>query len=620
MGLFTKQIKTPNVFKAVSIGKEIPKENFKGEIEKSEVKFPKELGDAHIVDMKLLEDTYQNFGFVTGVVDKYIDFIIGPGFYVTSDDDNAKKIIDDFNRDIGMDTLLRSWLKEAIIKGVGFIELGGSKNESVNGVKLRDAKYMYIKRDKKGTIEKYNQYIGGFDKFSIAKVIEFEPWQIIHFSINTTGNNSYGFGIIHPNLITLNNIASLEKDMNTLMKRKANVPFLFNVGDENNQPSPDNLQTLGQDLEYLNNKTEWVLPYNVKGSVLDFGKVGEKFDFPLNHNLQMLYSGFQVPEVLMGKGSIPEGLAEVQMDAFMFRTKSIQADFEKVIEEQIYSRVLKSNGINSHVEFEWGQPSPKEKNARLDRLSALLNSPYINNKMRNKIELEIGSLLGFKEAEIIMSDAEKKAELNRSQPIVPGSNQPTTKQKREEDNYLDYHIIENLEEFNTKPLKEWLNFNYIDYLDYIVRAVKEDKFDFLRGLSVSEIERGKLSDIQIMKLKQVLETGFRNGDSLIDISNGIKENVKPSNLYSEEGKLIATSETRNINIARTETTRLAAEGSLKQYKVNNIQEYSWAASISDRTCIICEGLNGKIFEIGKGPLPARDSHSGCRCTVLPVVR
>jgi len=44
--------------------------------------------------------------------------------------------------------------------------LAEKKDEPPKGLKILDSKYMYVKRDKKGSVKGFNQYRGGFDKFA----------------------------------------------------------------------------------------------------------------------------------------------------------------------------------------------------------------------------------------------------------------------------------------------------------------------------------------------------------------------------------------------------------------------------------------------------------------------
>jgi uncharacterized protein with gpF-like domain len=72
-------------------------------------------------------------------------------------------------------------------------------------------------------------------------------------------------------------------------------------------------------------------------------------------------------------------------------------------------------------------------------------------------------------------------------------------------------------------------------------------------------------------------------------------------------------------IARTESTRVAAEGALLNYKQNDIEECSWLAGTGERTCSDCWDMNGKIMSISEaqGQIP---KHPYCRCTYIPIVK
>ena len=177
-------------------------------------------------------------------------------------------------------------------------------------------------------------------------------------------------------------------------------------------------------------------------------------------------------------------------------------------------------------------------------------------------------------------------------------------------------------------LQEWLGFNYKDFLAFISQAIANDPFDFVRARTTDEIIAGKLNSVKVDELRNVLESGFKKGQSLREISTKIEERVKPKDLFAtKEGRLLLnakgdkilrlSAQFRSIALARSETTRLAAIGAQDNYRQSGIEQYSWVASIGNRTCPICEDLNGQIFEVGLGEMPP--AHGMCRCTIIPVV-
>ena len=186
--------------------------------------------------------------------------------------------------------------------------------------------------------------------------------------------------------------------------------------------------------------------------------------------------------------------------------------------------------------------------------------------------------------------------------------------------------LEEEEQLNNINIQEWLGFSYRDYLQSILSAVEMDDFNNLRALTSENVQAGYLDSKQIARLKGVLRQSFSEGVNMREIARRIENEVRPGNLYQTDDdgvmKLNADgnpilqvgAERRPIAIARSETTRMAAQGALNHYKDGGIEKYSWIASISSRTCEICSNLNGQIFEIGNGPLPG-DPHSMCRCTI-----
>ena len=116
--------------------------------------------------------------------------------------------------------------------------------------------------------------------------------------------------------------------------------------------------------------------------------------------------------------------------------------------------------------------------------------------------------------------------------------------------------------------------------------------------------------------------------SIKDIASEIEAVVKPQDLYAvKDGKLLldkdgnpilrVTAGARPEMIARSETTRSAAEGAIETYKNNGVEKFRWVAALSERTCPECEGLNGQVFDIDNTKIPP--AHVDCRCTVAAVV-
>jgi SPP1 gp7 family putative phage head morphogenesis protein len=295
---------------------------------------------------------------------------------------------------------------------------------------------------------------------------------------------------------------------------------------------------------------------------------------------------------------------------------------------------------------------------------AIMQLPTISFPFMKMVEKELANLLGFDIKQLESAEEQKKKELELPQPLVPGQNRenkgiekklqeyikqnskgefcvyshqtgknfgcyPTREEaekrlaqiKRFSNQNIDIEIKE--DEEDNISIEEWLNFNYREYLQFIIGTVDADKFEDLLATSSQELEAGYLSSIQVEKLKRVLNKGFTRGDTLRELGEQIRTQVKPGTLYKidESGnvmikdgeRVIAVNENvRNQAITRSEVTRLANQGTLEYYKSKGISMVQYVSSVGTRTCEICNGYNGRIMSMDEANrlIPV---HTNCRC-------
>ena len=549
-------------------------------------------------DPKLTEELYEKHGLSSGIVDKYVDYIMSGGFYIVSEDERAKVIIDNFNRDVNMDTVLRGWIKEALIKPHGILEILKS-GTAIVGLKLADGKSIHIVRDDKGNIIKFVQVLGMNNR------IDLKPDTIAQLCFNRIGTNAYGLGIMSQNLKTTDNLMELETSMRVLVRRKANAPIHVKIGTEKEPADDASISQIGADLEYLHDKHEWATGHAFEIKTAYDVNLGDKFVEPINITMKNLIAGYQVPEVLLGFGNIPEGLAKVQMEAFQRRIKSLQEEIEKVIEETIYKRVLESNGLSVHVEFEWGQPTDEFTEKRVALYNMLIQNYGITPEFKKQMEKDMAKLLGFKDAEIETADEQRKREESQKLPLVPGQN-------RQEKLQMSLTKL-NWEELDKRKLNEFLDFDYQKYLETIVLTTERDKFKDLIATTEEELKRGYLSQNKVNDMKEILKDAFKKNLSVSDIAAKLSNRNIIPNLLTEDGNIQMSADNRSLIVARTETVRLSALGTENYFKDKGYEKYSWVTSIGDRTCEQCNAMHGKIFAIGTGPKPPL--HTNCRCSI-----
>ncbi len=114
------------------------------------------------------------------------------------------------------------------------------------------------------------------------------------------------------------------------------------------------------------------------------------------------------------------------------------------------------------------------------------------------------------------------------------------------------------------------------------------------------------------------------------IRNEIKNGLIFGKTYDQMAKMISNraselTEQRARLIAQTELVRTTAEAQEQTLKANNIDKYIYLSAEDNRVSEICwhnSKTNGKktdpykVYAVGNGPLPVRDSHPRCRCVIV----
>lgn len=640
-----------------------------GEVNNVPEKWPAEIGEKFPFEPKLTEACIKQDGLVAAIIDKYVDYIWGSGFTLKTEDEspqaqNAIAILEEFYETIKINTIGRAWVKEALYKPGGYIQLKVVDNIIV-GMIVLDGKTVYITRDKYGNVTGYNQYKGSFDRRGLSnenKLIPLDMPNILPLHFNVLGDGAYGYGIVAQNLIAINQRIGFERDMATLIHRKANAPLHIILGDRASQqmPTVESINQAKADLQVLTKETEFASDANTELKVVDFGKIAEKFEVPLNNNWYNLIAGFQVPEVLLGKGNIAEGLADAQGDAFDQVIETKREPITNTLED-LNDRILSSHKLVVDIDVSWNLPQRKV-DARLQQLSFLL--PTLQPTLQYEIEKKIAIMLDI-DPDIVedpetlqarkVSDAQGLMQATtppqkdtgsdsrdkQSQPVVPGSNKRPPNRKQAppppRETFKSSDVKATVESTippaadskspseDTPPhyrenatVLDWLGFDYQAYITYILKAIEKDSFTNLHADDAVEKAAGYLSEEQITNLKQVLSDGMSSGSTMIEIKKNLEETVGIPDLYEVDNgvvtdTLIISSAPRAMAIARTETLRMSRLGAVDYYKDSGADEYSWVAA-SD-ACDICQDLNGQVFSVDETP---EEPHPNCRCSILAV--
>ncbi len=594
------------------------------------------LGEPHPFDYNLIEGIIKKFGLVNAIIDKYVDFTIGPKLRVECKDERGQKILDDFINNTDLRAHIRPWVREALGYGSGYLEIAGlDANSNEVQIKHVSAKSMYIKRDEKGTTIGFVQYGGkSFISISEKDIIPLTTGEIVQLNINKWGSCGYGLGIVYSALQIIDDFLMTQKSIHKLTKRKANAPIHARLGnaEKDDYPQQAQIDAFGNKLQYLDESTEWVTGPNVEFKVIDFGNIGDKFTEILNNDYKLMSYSFQVPEPILGAGNVAEGLVDTQMDGFNRKIKSLQDEIGYIIKIQVLKRILNNAGLDLEFDVFWGELNDEIKAGQIELHKNILSVAGLSPGMRDKVEEKLAELLNINYDEVVAKNDEANDKMEKQLALQQGQTpeqKPTQspERQREETEPLPEvpgqksleHIHEDINLDENFTLTEWLNFDYSQLKDKIISAIAIDKFSNLRANNKIERELGYLNTRQVNQLRNVMKDAFDKEKSIKYIENGIMKKVKIGALKNEKGDVKLNAQLRANMIARSESTRLANIGTLDFYKEKEIEKTRFVASLSERTCDICEELNGTIYEINEAydKIPV---HSNCRCAMVPFIQ
>jgi SPP1 gp7 family putative phage head morphogenesis protein len=641
----------------------ILQETFKGEVQDKEVIFPKGLGAEHPFEFERVDKITNNIGIINAAADKIVDAIVGD-FTIKVEDDNAQALLDAFVDDSNFKAHLRPWLKEAISKGNGIMELDIDENR----IRVLNANNMYVKRNEKGKVLEWNQFVGKLSTFlaNKSKAIPFKPEQIAHLTINKIPGDPYGLGLVWTNRVSIEHYAGAELDLHKLLSRKAGAPIHIQVGVPGEAAQSGDIDSIKGSMQYMTNSTEWVTDANVQMKTIDFSGIGDNLTNAAMHDLEQIAIGMKIPMSLLGVANIPEGLAKVNEKGFKRFIKSVRNLAEEIIEDKILQPFLRKNDLEFKIEFKWELQDEDEKNERLKVITETMKNPFISPVLKAGLELEYAEIVGLDEViNVLPNPSEAKAiadkeeaetrarereETTIKQPEVPGA-KPTANSSKEvelkeiEIKTKDTETIEEPKhecnescgctltesEASNMSIAEYVNlqelagFNYSDYLVKILVNLRTEKFEDLLALTEQQLSEGLLPKKDIDKLRVVLSEGFRKNKTIRQIENDIKQSIDlPDRVkFEEDGekKITLHAEKRPNVIARTETVRLANAGLKDMYIENDIKSYRYLAALDDRTSDICNSLNGQVFLVKDGTpgVNMPPMHVNCRSSIIGLL-
>ena len=115
--------------------------------------------------------------------------------------------------------------------------------------------------------------------------------------------------------------------------------------------------------------------------------------------------------------------------------------------------------------------------------------------------------------------------------------------------------------------------------------------------------------VLLKDLKKTITTGIIRGESYRKMARGLNDSVLGGKGYKSA-----------LRIIRTETAHIVTEATAQGYKKSNlVRQYSYIATLDDRTSHICQKLDNKVFNLDdmQVGVNAPVMHPNCRSCISP---
>ncbi len=313
-------------------------------------------------------EAYEKDPEVAAAVDFLTHQVVGPGFHTESKDPEAKRLVDEFNRVVGLDSILLDVVRELILAGNSFLRVVRRNGFMVGLARIRLTSVSRARIDR-GTGRPISYIIveDGAEK-------ELPGGEVIHFAWNKLDSQVFGSGLIRQLLepkpinyrgrtIYSDGVLRAKWRMEWIMTRilekyvSRSIYVFKDVGDEElSERVIPKLNQLEPGQDFVTNREVEIREVKVDPRA--------KFEAYIEYLHNQLLSGLRTPVVkLFTTPGFTEASARAAVEAAEHHVRAIQRYVKRVVESEIFGRLLEERGLDpesSAVRLNWGIPERPE--------------------------------------------------------------------------------------------------------------------------------------------------------------------------------------------------------------------------------------------------------------------
>lgn len=301
---------------------------------------------------------------IQNAINSFRDHIAGSGFYVTANNNRAVNIVNEFCDGIDFDSILYDLVGEMLVCGNSFLEmLTPTMLEDLERVQITTIKKM--ERDPFGNPVAIIQEIDGIER-------KLDPNNFIHFKLFDVARKPFGIGLFHalavPQLVegevrpsVLDSWNKIRDAMVTILDSYSSPKDMYvfeNASETFLQDQAVKIRNMKKGESFLTNKKFEHHEIKVDPRT--------RFDAYITGVRTEIELGSQTPAAkLQTTTGYTEASARAVIELVERRIIGIQRKLRRIIEKEIFDRVLLREGLNvqrANLELHWGQPDIPEFN------------------------------------------------------------------------------------------------------------------------------------------------------------------------------------------------------------------------------------------------------------------
>jgi len=325
-------------------------------------------GEVSAVTTDAYLDAYLKDPAIAAAVDYLAEQAVGPGFFVTSNSERAKNIVENFNVEVGLDQILMQAAKETVFGGNSWLEKIRQDNVLVDLKYLPFTSIRRIRREPlTGRPLWYDQRIGG-------QSIPLEAENIVHFRFNPQNGEAFGSPVIRSLLesypvddrYTREPFLKIKARMEAIMPRvferyvgPKNIWVFPGVPDAKRDEYKKAIEASPQDEDLAFNPPTKD-SFDIRTLSID---PRARFEGFVSYIESQYISGMQTPVIkLYTAPGFTEASAKVARDISELKIGFLRRFLKRVVEREIYTDLIKSKGMNpirNPVRLNWGVERPE---------------------------------------------------------------------------------------------------------------------------------------------------------------------------------------------------------------------------------------------------------------------